>query len=391
MFFVDKPYISEFFKATVRDNAIPVVGTDIAQKMNLYSGTNIITEERAIEIVKELDNPTIYTTSENSYHWISKHLHFSDIPEKIELFKNKLKFRKLTQSIFPNFYFREIPKKDLKRIEFDKIPLPFVIKPTIGIESQKIYKVSSYSEWLKTIDLITKEIAPTRNLYPECVLNTNSFMIEEYIDGEEFAVDAYYNSIGEPVILGIFKHLFSSANSFSDRVYCSSKEIIESNLDEFTNFLEKIGNLARVKNFPVHIELRRNNNGILLPIEVNPIRFGGFCTTAELSFLAYGINPYLYFYYQKKPDWYKVIQGQERKLFSMVILDNSSGKNVSEITLFNYDKLLENFEKPIELRRIDYKQYPIFGILFIETIEENFMEIKNIIDSDLSEFITVNR
>ncbi|MDJ0516249.1 MAG: hypothetical protein QNJ74_08285 [Trichodesmium sp. MO_231.B1] len=75
MFFVDKPYVSEFFKATVRDNAIPVVGTDIAQKMSLYSGTKIITEERAIEIVKQLDNPTIYTTSENSYHWISKHLH----------------------------------------------------------------------------------------------------------------------------------------------------------------------------------------------------------------------------------------------------------------------------------------------------------------------------
>lgn len=75
----------------------------------------------------------------------------------------------------------------------------------------------------------------------------------------------------------------------------------------------------------------------------------------------------------------------------MVILDNSTGKNVNEITSFNYDKLLANFEKPIELRKIDYKQYPIFGILFIETREENFIEIQNIMDSDLSEFITVNK
>ncbi|WP_287273102.1 MULTISPECIES: ATP-grasp domain-containing protein [unclassified Okeania] len=153
---------------------------------------------------------------------------------------------------------------------------------------------------MKTIDLITEEIAQTKNLYPESVLNTNSLIIEEYIDGEEFAVDAYYNSIGKPVILGIFKHIFSSDNSVSQRVYCLFKEIIESNLEELTNFLEKIGDFARVKNFPVHIELRRNSNGILLPIEVNPIRFGGWCTTADLSFLAYGFNPYLYFYYQKK-------------------------------------------------------------------------------------------
>ncbi|NEP86942.1 MAG: ATP-grasp domain-containing protein, partial [Okeania sp. SIO2C2] len=154
----------------------------------------------------------------------------------------------------------------------------------------KDLRVILKSEWVKTIDLITKEIAPTRNLYPESVLNTNSLIIEEYIDGEEFAVDAYYNSIGKPVILGIFKHIFSSDNSVSQRVYCLCKEIIESNLEELTNFLEKIGNLAKIKNFPVHIELRRNSNGILLPIEVNPIQFGGWCTTADLSFLAYGFN-----------------------------------------------------------------------------------------------------
>ncbi len=234
MFFVDKPYISEFFKATVRDNSIPVVGTDIAEKMNLYRGTNIITEEQAIETVKQLDHPTIYTTSENSYHWISKHLHFSDLPRKIDLFKNKSKFRQLTKSIFPNFYFIEIAKKDLKRIEFYKIPLPFIIKPKIGIDSRKVYKVSSYEEWVQTTNLIAEEREQNRNLYPESVLNTNSFIMEEYVNGEEFAVDGYYNSIGEPIILGIFKHIFSLDNSVNDRVYFSSKEIIENHLYEFT-------------------------------------------------------------------------------------------------------------------------------------------------------------
>ncbi|RQH10356.1 hypothetical protein D5R40_24870 [Okeania hirsuta] len=100
------------------------------------------------EIVKQLDNQTIYTTSENSYYWISKHLHFSEIPEKIELFKNKYKFRKLTKSIFPNFYFREIPTKDLKRIEFDQIPLPFILKPITGFFSMGVYKVSSYTNFI---------------------------------------------------------------------------------------------------------------------------------------------------------------------------------------------------------------------------------------------------
>lgn len=388
MFFVDKPYVSDFFKMTVRDNAIPVVGTDIAKKLGLYSGTKVISEDRAIEMARELDNLTIYTTSENSIGWISKHLAFINLPEKIALFKDKLKFRELIKSIFPNFYFKKVRVEDLKKVQFNEMPLPFIIKPTVGFMSMGVYKVSNLEEWTNTIDSIIAEIDQIKDLYPAEVLDTSSFIIEQCINGEEFAVDAYYNSIGEPVILSILKHTFSSDTDVSDRVYISSKEIIESNLEEFTDFVGKIGNLAGVKNFPVHIELRRDNDGALLPIEVNPMRFGGWCTTADISFLAYGFNPYLYYYSQKKPNWSEVLKGKEGKLFSIIVLDNSTGIDVNEITSFNYEKLLSNFEKPIELRKIDYKKYPVFGFLFAETREDNFIELKNILDSDLNEFIS---
>ena len=388
MFFVDKPYVSDFFKMTVRDNAIPVVGTDIAKELGLYSGTKVISEDRAIEMARELDNLTVYTTSENSIGWISKHLAFINLPEKIALFKDKLKFRELTKSIFPNFYFKKVRVEDFKKVQFNEMPLPFIIKPTVGFFSMGVYKVSNFEEWTNTIDLIIAEIDQVKDLYPAEVLDTSSFIIEQCINGEEFAVDAYYNSIGEPVILSILKHTFSSDTDVSDRVYISSKKIIENNLKEFTEFAGKIGNLAGVKNFPVHIELRRDNDGSLLPIEVNPMRFGGWCTTTDISFLAYGFNPYLYYYSQKKPNWSEVLKGKEGKLFSIIVLDNSTGIDVDEITSFNYEKLLSKFEKPIELRKIDFQKYPVFGFLFTETKEDNFIELKNILDSDLNEFIS---
>lgn len=388
MFFIDKPYVSEFFKMTVRDNVIPVVGTDIAKKLGLYSGTKVISEDRAIEMARELDNLTVYTTSENSIGWISKHLAFINLPEKIALFKDKLKFRELIKSIFPNFYFKKVRVEDLKKVQFNEMPLPFIIKPAVGFMSMGVYKVSNLDEWTNTIDSIIAEIDQIKDLYPAEVLDTSSFIIEQCINGEEFAVDAYYNSIGEPVILSIMNHTFSSETDVSDRVYISSKEIIESNLEEFTNFVGKIGNLAGVKNFPVHIELRRDNDGTLLPIEVNPMRFGGWCTTADISFLAYGFNPYLYYYSQKKPNWSEVLEGKEGKLFSIIVLDNSTGIDVDEITSFNYEKLLSKFEKPIELRKINFQKYPVFGFLFVETREDNFIELKNTLDSDLNEFIS---
>lgn len=387
MFLVEKPYISDFLKRTVKENSIPVVETEIAQELNLFSGTNFLKESEAVELVKNTDNPIVYTTSENAIDWISKNLSFTNLPEKINLFKNKFKFRELTKSIFPDLFYKEAKIQDIKNVKFDELPLPFIIKPTVGFFSLGVYIVSNREEWEKAIDSIYNELQNGKALYPDVVMNTKSFIIEQIITGEEFAIDAFYDSEGQPVIMGIHKHIFSSDADVSDRVYTTSKKIIENNLEEFTEFVDKIGKLAGVKNFPVHIELRRNSDGVLLPIEVNPMRFGGWCTTADLTFHAYGLNPYLYYFNQKVPDWSEILKDKEGKLFSIVILDNSTGISEDEIVSFDFDKLLSNFEKPLELRKIDHKKYPLFGFVFIETREENFIELENILHSDLKEFV----
>jgi len=388
MFFADKPYISDFFKQTVRDNNIPVVGTKIAEKLGLYSGTNIISEKAAVEMARASGDLRIYTTSENAIGWISKHLAFSDLPEKIALFKDKVKFRELTHSLFPNFYFKEVRVEDLKKIQVKDIPLPFIIKPAVGFFSMGVRKVTSHADWLSTVDSILAEMDKNKSAYPEAVLNTNSFIIEQCIEGDEYAFDAYFNASGEPVVLSILKHTFASETDVSDRVYTTSKEIIEENLADFTTFAGKIGKLAQLRNFPVHIEVRREN-GVLLPIEVNPMRFGGWCTTADISHLAYGFNPYLCYFLQEKPNWAEALKGKEGKLYSLVVLDNSTGVPVNDITAFDFEKLLSTFEKPMELRKLDHKEHSVFGFLFTETRVDNFAELKRILDSNLSEFISV--
>ena len=86
MFFVDKPYVSDFFKETVRDHDIPVVDTEISRELGLYPGTKIISETEAIDTILEPGDQLIYTTSENALRWIINNLSFSEIVEKIELF-----------------------------------------------------------------------------------------------------------------------------------------------------------------------------------------------------------------------------------------------------------------------------------------------------------------
>jgi len=126
-------------------------------------------------------------------------------------------------------------------------------------------------------------------------MNFSKFIIEECIEGDEFAIDAYYNPSGKPVILNILRHPFSSDTDVSDRVYYTSKEIIMEHLDTFRNTLESIGGIACLSSFPVHVEVRVDQYGKVIPIEFNPMRFAGWCVT-DIAYSAYGINTYEYYF-----------------------------------------------------------------------------------------------
>jgi hypothetical protein len=389
MIFVDKPYVSDFLKDTIKENGFSVVKTEIAKQIG-FDNVNTYSEEIAIQKAKSDEDLLIYTTSENSIGWISKHLSFTHLPQQIDLFKNKVKFRKLIKPMFPDFYFKEVQFDKLDNLSIENIPTPFIIKPAVGFFSMGVYKVTDLEKWKEVKESIKREVLNVENLYPQEVLNTSTFIIEECIEGDEFAFDAYFNDTGEPVILNIYKHMFSSDEDVSDRIYVTSKKLIESNIDQFSAFLREIGKLSGVKSFPVHVEVRLDYNGSVVPIEINPMRFGGWCTTADMTHLAYGINPYALYFSQNKPDWSEILEDKAGKLYSIIVLDNSTGIEGSKIKAFDYDLLLSNFEKPLELRKIDYKEYPVFGFLFTETKEEKLSELENVLKSDLTEFITVN-
>ena len=50
----------------------------------------------------------------------------------------------------------------------------------------------------------------------------------------------------------------------------------------------------------MHVDLRVDNEGVIKPIEINPLRFGGWCTTADLLGIATGFSPYEYYLENKQ-------------------------------------------------------------------------------------------
>ncbi|MCA1796447.1 MAG: ATP-grasp domain-containing protein [Geobacteraceae bacterium] len=395
MFLLDQPYISDFMRQTLKEHQIPVVARPEALAMEPLPGTRLVDPGEAVMRLNgglnadsgaAPDSP-LYTTSENALNWIASNLADTELPAQINLFKDKLKFREGTSTLFPEFFFQRVNYADIDTLDVDKLNFPFIIKPSVGFFSMGVHKVDSASKWDSTRAAIHAEIAQQQAIYPREVLDTATFIIEECIEGDEFAVDAYFDGDSNAVVVGIHQHLFASDHDVSDRVYITSKKIITEYMQEFTSFATAIGKQLGVKNLPVHMELRRHGDSIL-PIEVNPMRFGGWCTTADSTAKAFGFNPYLDYFTHEGPAWDTILAHKDDTVHSIVVLDNSTGVESDKITEFNYAELKDVFENTLELRRTDYKRYNVFGFLFSATRPDKMAELERILTSDLREFVT---
>jgi len=144
---------------------------------------NPLEEAKFIELIKEKCECTLYSNSENSIGWILENLGFTGLPGKIELFKNKVKFRELLQRLYPELYFKSVIFEELDEIRVEEIEKPFIIKPAVGFFSLGVHKVSTNEEWDSVRKSIKAEAEDIKQLYPAQVLNVENFIIEGNIEG----------------------------------------------------------------------------------------------------------------------------------------------------------------------------------------------------------------
>lgn len=346
-----------------------------------------ISEKEASRLIREAPETPLYTNSENALAWLENHLGDSAFALHAQLFKDKVRFRELIQTLYPAFFFRTIKLEEVQSLSREDLPFPFVIKPAVGFFSIGVHVVKNGADW----EIARKELnyQNLKSIYPRRVLDTSRFIIEEFIEGEEFAIDCYFNHEGEVVILNILHHKFSSGADTSDRVYSTSKDIVLQYLSSFTSFLQAIGDKAGLSNFPAHVELRVDASGRINPIEINPLRFGGWCTTADLLGISTGFSPYEFYIRNEKPDWHKIFKGKENKKYSLVVLNNNSSYPPEKIAYFDYDLLRKDFENPLEIRQMDVGLYSVFGFVFAETSPGNESELDKILVSDLRKYIAL--
>jgi len=388
MIIASGPYLSPHFVQTVTRNAWPVVDAGGATEHELFGPDFQFAESgEALREIRSRPDIRLLTSGEHALDWVSRELAGTATDKAVLLFKDKARFRRLLQPLFPTLSFTELSLEALRTHVPDAADYPFVAKPSVGFFSIGVHIIRTAADWEKARELIGAEVASVKSIFPEHMLSQTRFLLESYIEGTEFAVDAYYDSAGRPVILNILEHRYAGPEDVSDRLYVSSKRIIEALEPQARKFLDDINGLAGIRNFPLHAEFRRDGSGRLVPIEINPLRFGGWCTTGDFAHFAWGFNTYELFMNGARPDWETVFSGREDNEYGLIVLDNSTGIPGQQIRSFDYGALLQRFSTPLHLSQMDFSAFPLFGFLFVETGPSSRAEFDWILNSDLREFV----
>lgn len=386
MFFIDYPYVSSYLAGQLESRGYPVADTPEARQLLCDYRITFVSLDEVEALLRENPYHPVYTNSENALKYISGWESWFPAARSAALCKDKAAFRDHIRDFYPDYFYARMSIEELESADPDSLVYPCIIKPTLGFFSLSVHHVEDAQQWQSVVAKIRGEAEKINRAYPDSVVDANHFIVEQRIEGEEYAVDAYYDKDGKPVVLGIYHHLFSSGTDVSDRVYTTSASIRNAVYQTVYETLEHINTDKHFRVFPVHAELRLSDIHGCIPIEVNPMRFGGWCTTADLNGYAQAFGQYHAFIEQAHPDILHDPDGHDDR-FSVVVLDNSTGYRSDEITDFDFEKMRLRFDDILEMRPVDHLKYDVFGFLFVRSEKGHADQLNGILTDDLSGYI----
>lgn len=304
-------------------------------------------DAKAVSLIQDKDVAVIMNW-EASLSFILQNL-----PQKrlnqVNTFKNKATFRQLVRELYPDFFYMELTREALLNFQFPREIETVVLKPSIGTASIGICIVRGQQEWAKAVNLVLEDIDRATEQMNPAMLSDSYFLVEEFVDGEEFACDGFWDANGKPIITGVYQHPFASSSDVSDTVYYTSKQVVAKTIEPTMYVMKHIGARLGMRRFPFHFEFRISSNGTLFPIELNPLRFGQVALPDIVKY-AFGFNPYDLFFADESPDWDSLLANAEiSKIYALVVgilpphytpekyrIDEESFRNTFGNRLLNY-------------------------------------------------------
>ena len=275
----EKSYKSNDFVLAAKKLKIPFSIITDSQQVSERLSDNIIVynfqEDISLEVLEKLKDIThVLPVDHSSLEFASKLRDllsatgnsYASVMNAMDKYKSRIIFNEVTEVKIKNAYINN--PKDL--ITFMSKFNIGVLKPTRGTASNKVIKVTQ-----QNMDQLL-----IQNIIKDC--NENELIIEEFIEGDEYAFEGMLIDSKLSKFVVFEKPLAFVEPYFEESIYITpsnlSNEIIESVQKRLEKACQKLG----LTNGPIHAEFKISNNEVFL-IEINPRMIGGLCSRC-LSF-----------------------------------------------------------------------------------------------------------
>ena len=324
----------------------------------------------------------VYVPSETSLSIVMDRMQDESYVDGINKLKNKYFCREVLSSLYPDFYFAkatlsEIPTLDLKGKKV-------VIKPLKGFFGTGVRIAEPNCDLTALATDMKEEVQANAKFFPESILTQDEFIIEEFITGDEYAVDMFFDEAGKPQIMNIYLHPEPAIAEYFHLMYYTNKEIFDNYFRTFINFFNELNKIMKLKSFPIHAEFKLQD-GVMVPIELNPMRYGGF-GLSDLTFNSFQLQPITAYFDNTPAKWSDIWDSRKANNYAWILGYNGKDIDVNE-KLPDHPKF-NNFLKAnsslIDYVKLDHKTNPVFALAYIHNTDLD--RLKELLTTEFNEF-----
>lgn len=181
MIIIDAPYASAPLLDYIEKSQHPVLANDFARSLAEARSINLVDDAEAIWRLETGER--VYTNSENALAWIMDHVDNPQLTEAIELFKDKALMREELAALNPDLFYVTVSREELDAVNVDDLPLPVVLKPSVGFCSMGVYVIEEPDDWADAVADIARCEEGWHSRYPESVVGGDMYIVEGFIGG----------------------------------------------------------------------------------------------------------------------------------------------------------------------------------------------------------------
>ncbi|MDD3563379.1 MAG: ATP-grasp domain-containing protein, partial [Candidatus Cloacimonetes bacterium] len=152
------------------------------------AGTQVLSrEELAQSKLRFQKSDKVYVPSETALSTVIERMDDSEGVAGINKLKDKYLCREALKALYPDFYFAKCKLEEIPQL--DTMGKKIVIKPLRGFFGTGVRFADADTDLDALKEEISSEVAENSRFFPESVLTKDEYVVEEFIAGEEYAVD----------------------------------------------------------------------------------------------------------------------------------------------------------------------------------------------------------